>query len=507
MNGEVLIVDEHTGRMLAGRRYNEGMHQAIEAKEGVEIKQENQTLATITLQNFFRLYDKLSGMTGTATDRGLRVLPDLQARRGADPHQQADDPGTTRPTSSTRPRTRSSRPSSTTSSSGTRPASRCSSARSACEKSELLSGLLKKRGVTHEVLNAKQHEREATHRRRGRPQGRRHGRHQHGRPRHRHHARRQRRVPRRPRAARPRARPGRDARRTTRRRGPRRSSRSRRRVAAEHDEVTRARRAVRARHRAPRVAADRQPAARPLRPPGRPGRVPLLPLARRRPDAAVQRRRWSRSFLTRFNIPEDVPIESKMVTNAIRSAQTQVEAQNFEIRKNVLKYDEVLNRQRTVIYDERRRVLEGADLHEQIRHMIDDVVEGYVVAATGEGFAEEWDLDQLWSALQDALPGVGHGRRAGGGLRRRPVRADRRTSSPRSSRPTRSTPTTSARSSSAARRCASSSAGSCCPCSTASGASTSTRWTTCRRASACGRWPSATRWSSTSARASTCSPR
>ena len=77
-----------------------------------------------------------------------------------------------------------------------------------------------------------------------------------------------------------------------------------------------------------------------------------------------------------FNIPEDVPIESKMVTNAIRSAQTQVEAQNFEIRKNVLKYDEVLNRQRTVIYDERRKVLEGADLHEQIRHMIDDVVDG-----------------------------------------------------------------------------------------------------------------------------------
>ena len=97
-----------------------------------------------------------------------------------------------------------------------------------------------------------------------------------------------------------------------------------------------------------------------------------------------------------------------MVTNAIRSAQTQVEAQNFEIRKNVLKYDEVLNRQRTVIYDERRQVLEGDDLHEQIRHMIDDVVEGYVVAATADGYAEEWDLDQLWTALKHALPGVGH---------------------------------------------------------------------------------------------------
>ena len=110
------------------------------------------------------------------------------------------------------------------------------------------------------------------------------------------------------------------------------------------------------------------------------------------------------NFLTRFNIPEDVPIESRMVTNAIRSAQTQVEAQNFEIRKNVLKYDEVLNRQRTVIYAERREVLEGADLHEQIRHMVDDVIEGYVTAATGESFAEEWDLDKLWSALKTLYP-------------------------------------------------------------------------------------------------------
>ena len=122
------------------------------------------------------------------------------------------------------------------------------------------------------------------------------------------------------------------------------------------------------------------------------------------------------TFLTRFNIPDDVPIESKMVTNAIRSAQTQVEAQNFEIRKNVLKYDEVLNRQRTVIYDERRRVLEGEDLHEQVQHMVDDVVEGYVVAATAEGFAEEWDLDQLWTALKTLYPVSRHRRGARGGL-------------------------------------------------------------------------------------------
>jgi preprotein translocase subunit SecA len=110
------------------------------------------------------------------------------------------------------------------------------------------------------------------------------------------------------------------------------------------------------------------------------------------------------SIMTRMNIPDDQPIESKMVSRAIRSAQTQVEQQNFEIRKNVLKYDEVLNRQRTVIYDERRKVLEGADLHEQVRHMVDDAVEGYVVGATAEGYPEDWDLEQLWTALGTLYP-------------------------------------------------------------------------------------------------------
>jgi preprotein translocase subunit SecA len=110
------------------------------------------------------------------------------------------------------------------------------------------------------------------------------------------------------------------------------------------------------------------------------------------------------NFLTRFNIPDDVPIESKMVSNAIRSAQSQRESQNFEIRKNVLKYDDVINRQREVIYSERRRVLAGEDLHEQIRHMINDAVGGYVDAATSDGYAEEWDLDQLWTALRTLYP-------------------------------------------------------------------------------------------------------
>ena len=105
-----------------------------------------------------------------------------------------------------------------------------------------------------------------------------------------------------------------------------------------------------------------------------------------------------------LRLPEDTPIENKTVSRSIQSAQTQVEQQNFEIRKNVLKYDEVLNKQRTVIYDERRQVLEGADLSDQFRPMIGEVVRGYVEGATASGYAEEWDLEQLWTALKTLYP-------------------------------------------------------------------------------------------------------
>src|SRR4030095_3058076 len=110
------------------------------------------------------------------------------------------------------------------------------------------------------------------------------------------------------------------------------------------------------------------------------------------------------AVMERFNIPEDVPIESKMVTRQIKSAQTQIEAQNAEIRKNVLKYDEVMNKQRQVIYAERKRVLDGEDMHDQASHMIDDVVADYVRAATSDGYAEDWDLDQLWTSLRRLYP-------------------------------------------------------------------------------------------------------
>ena len=201
-DGQVLIVDEFTGRVLAGRRYNEGMHQAIEAKEGVEVQAENQTLATITLQNYFRLYAKLVGHDRHRPDRGGRAAPDLQAGRGADPDEHADGPR------------RPGRPDLQDRGGEVRGGRRRTSPRStrkgqpvlvgttSVEKSEYLSKLLVQLQVPHEVLNAKQHEREAAIVAQAGPRGRGHGRHQHGRPRHRHHARRQPRVPRRHRAAR-----------------------------------------------------------------------------------------------------------------------------------------------------------------------------------------------------------------------------------------------------------------------------------------------------------------
>src|SRR5215475_13282999 len=110
------------------------------------------------------------------------------------------------------------------------------------------------------------------------------------------------------------------------------------------------------------------------------------------------------ALMDRMNIPADVPVENKVVSRAIRSAQTQVEQQNFEIRKDVLKYDDVLNRQRQVIYGERRKVLEGADLHVQVRSMIDEVIASYVAGETSEGYPEEWDLEKLWRAFKQLYP-------------------------------------------------------------------------------------------------------
>ena len=400
-DGEVLIVDEFTGRILAGRRYNEGMHQAIEAKERVEIKDENQTLATITLQNYFRLYDKLGGMTGTASTEaaefsqtyklGVVEIPTNKDPRRIDEADQvykSEQAKFDAVVEDIAEKNEAGQPVLV----GT----------VSVEKSEYLSTLLRKRGITHEVLNAKQHDREAhivaQAGRRGAVT-----------------------------VATNMAGRGTDimlggnpeflAELELRGRGlspvdtpedyeaawPQALERSAQAVKDEHEQVVESGGLYvlgTERHESRRI--DNQLRGRSARQ-GDPGLSRFYlslgdDLMRLFNASAVE------SIMERLNIPDDVPIESKIVSRAIRSAQTQVEQQNFEIRKNVLKYDEVLNRQRTVIYQERRDVLGGADLHEQIRNMTDDVVADYVASATAEGYPDDWDLDQLWSALGTLYP-------------------------------------------------------------------------------------------------------
>jgi preprotein translocase subunit SecA len=401
LNSEVLIVDEHTGRILVGRRYNEGMHQAIEAKEGVEIKQENQTLATITIQNFFRLYEKLAGMTGTALTEAAEF--DKIYRLGVVPIptnmpmiriDQSDLVYRTEPAKFNAvvedivARYQKGQPVLV----GT----------VSVEKSEYLSQQLRKRGVPHEVLNAKQHEREAAIVAQAGRKGA---------------------VT----VATNMAGRGTDimlggnpefiARAELRQRGldpietPEEYDAAwspavekfTAQAKAEHDEVTQLGGLYvlgTERHESRRI--DNQLRGRSGRQ-GDPGESRFY-LSLQDDLMRLFKAELVERTMALLNFPEDQPIVSKRVTSAIQSAQTQREAQNFEIRKDVLKYDDVLNRQRSVIYAERARVLDGADMHEQVRHMIDDVVADYVRAATSEGFAENWDLDQLWTALRTLYP-------------------------------------------------------------------------------------------------------
>ncbi|MFC4910443.1 preprotein translocase subunit SecA [Actinomadura gamaensis] len=401
MNGEVLIVDEFTGRILHGRRYNEGMHQAIEAKEGVSIKDENQTLATITLQNYFRLYDKLSGMTGTADTEAaefnktykIGVVPiptnkPMVRMDKADVVYKTEQAKFEAVVDDIAERHENGQPVLV----GT----------TSVEKSERLSKMLKRRGIPHQVLNAKHHDAEsaivAEAGRKGavtvatNMAGRGTDIMLGGNPDFRADLELHQRglspldTPEEYESAWPEA-----------------LEKAKEAVKGEHEEVVEAGGLYvlgTERHESRRI--DNQLRGRSGRQ-GDPGESRFYlsledDLMRLFNSARVE------AIMTRLNIPDDVPIESKIVSNAIKSAQSQVEQQNFEMRKNVLKYDEVMNRQRVVIYAERRKVLEGEDLHEQVRRMIDEVVNGYVAGATGEGFAEEWDLDKLWKAFQQLYP-------------------------------------------------------------------------------------------------------
>ncbi len=400
-NGEVLIVDEFTGRVLDGRRYNEGLHQAIEAKERVEIKAENQTLAQITLQNYFRLYEKLSGMTGTAEteaaefqqiyklgvvpiptnkpmirdDQGDLIYKTEEAKFNAVVDDIADSHEKGQPVLI-----------------GT----------TSVERSEYLSRLLADRTIKHSVLNAKFHEQEAQIiAEAGRLGAVTVATNMAGR--------------------------GTDvvlggnpaiiADTRLRKAGLDPVTTPAEYEAAWDEAIAVAREDAEAeaadvikagglyvlgteRHESRRI--DNQLRGRSGRQ-GDPGASRFYlslgdELMRRFNAGALD------AIMTRLNLPEDVPIEAKMVTRAIRSAQTQVEEQNFEIRKNVLKYDEVMNEQRKVIYAERREILEGEDHSEQIRQMVADVVGAYVDGATVEGYAEDWDVEELWRALGGLYP-------------------------------------------------------------------------------------------------------
>jgi len=401
MNGELLIVDEHTGRILAGRRYSEGMHQALEAKERIEIQIENQTLATITLQNYFRLYKKLSGMTGTAMTEAseflqiykLGVVPiptnkPMQRLDQADLVYKSEVGKFEAVAKDIVERYRKGQPVLV----GT----------VSVEKSEELSATLKKHGIPHEVLNAKQHQREAAIIARAGVKGA---------------------VT----VATNMAGRGTDimlggnpefmADFEIQKRGispvdnpveyeaawPAEIAKQKEAVSKGHEEVVSLGGLYvlgTERHESRRI--DNQLRGRSGRQ-GDPGESRFYlslqdDLMRRFNSGMVER------FLTAAGIPEDQPIESKMVSNSIKSAQTQVEAQNFEIRKNVLKYDDVMNRQREVIYAERRSVLEGKDISEQVRRFLAETISAYVNGATAEGYAEDWDLDTLWAALGAIYP-------------------------------------------------------------------------------------------------------
>jgi preprotein translocase subunit SecA len=401
MNGELLIVDEHTGRMLAGRRYSEGLHQALEAKERIEIKDENQTLATITLQNYFRLYSKLSGMTGTAMTEAsefyqiykLGVVPIPTNREmiridQPDLVYKSEEGKFAAVTADIAEKHRKGQPVLV----GT----------VSVEKSEELSAFLRKSGVPHEVLNAKHHEREAAIIARAGTLGA---------------------VT----VATNMAGRGTDimlggnpefmADFELQRRGISPVENADEYEAAWPTEIARQKAAVTKghedvialgglyvlgteRHESRRI--DNQLRGRSGRQ-GDPGESRFYlslqdDLMRRFNSGMVER------FLTAAGIPDDAPIESKMVSNAIRSAQTQVEAQNFEMRKNVLKYDDVMNRQRQVVYGERRLVLEGQDIKAQVADFVHETLTAYVTIATSNGYAEEWDLDTLWKALKTIYP-------------------------------------------------------------------------------------------------------
>src|SRR5829696_1387047 len=353
-DGQVFIVDEFTGRVLEGRRYSEGLHQAIEAKEGVKILEENQTVATITIQNFFRMYDKLSGMTGTAATEADEFMHTYKMEVVSIPTHKdmirddrddlvyktekakfqavADDIAE---------RNKLGQPILV----GT----------VSVDVSERLSTLLKRRGITHNVLNAKQHESEAE---------------------------------------------------IIAGAGERGAVTIATNMAGRGTDIKLGEGVSdlgglyvlgTERHEARRI--DNQLRGRSGRQ-GDPGESRFYLSGE---DELVRLFAGDRikNIMERFKVPDDEPMEASILSKQIENAQKKVEEQNFVMRKNVLKYDDVMNKQRMVIYEQRREVLEGQDLSERVREWIDEVVENVVDTYTREEYAEEWDLGALTQAMHD----------------------------------------------------------------------------------------------------------
>ena len=410
-HGEVKIVDEFTGRILPGRRYSEGLHQAIEAKEGVRIREENQTLATITLQNYFRMYEKLAGMTGTAkteaSEFGHIYKLDVAEIPTHKPMIREDQQDLIYKTADAKwnaladdlgERYEKGQP--------------VLIGTISIEKSEHLSRLLSKRGIPHTVLNAKHHEKEAAIIAQagrlgavtvatnmagrgvdiilgGNPEG----------------------MARQEMAA---AGWDNDAYLMDLY-----SPEERRQYEAEfepflerfkkqcdgerEDVVERGGLYVLGTERHDSRRIDNQLRGRSGRQ-GDPGESRFyLSLE----DDLMRLFASDRiaGMMDRLKIPDDVPIEAKIVSKAIERAQTQVESMNFEIRKNVLKYDEVMDKQRQLIYSERRQILEGEDLREQSLELVTDVVESAVAENANPDLpAEEWDWDQLFARVKEIYP-------------------------------------------------------------------------------------------------------
>ena len=400
MDGEVLIVDEHTGRILAGRRYNEGMHQAIEAKEGVEVKAENQTLATVTLQNYFRLYSKLSGMTGTAETEAAEFVNTYKLGVVSIP--------------TNKPMIRIDQPDLIYKNEEVKfgmvvedIAARHASGQpvlvgtTSVEKSEYLSRLLSKRGIRHEVLNAKNHAREAAIiAQAGRLGSVTVATNMAGR--------------------------GTDVMlggnaefltvEALGKKGLKSDENPEEYEAAwatafEEIKAKVAEEAAKVlevgglyvlgteRHESRRI--DNQ-----LR--GRAGRQGDQGESRFYLSMTDDLMRLfnsgaAASLMNNRNLPDDTAIESKMVSRAIASAQSQVEARNAEQRKNVLKYDDVLNRQREAIYTDRRHILEGDDIADRVDSFIEDAISNVVANHLFEHGAD-WDLEALWAELRTIYP-------------------------------------------------------------------------------------------------------